>query len=64
MNKEDIPNISMSNTKKELLDAYAEVRERVEEQRKELQNAEKARAAAEKKAAQVVAVKEAASDRV
>lgn len=64
MNDANYPIVSMNNTKKELLDAYAEVRSRVEEQRKELLNAEKARAAAEKKAAQVVAVQEAENDPV
>ncbi len=60
--KVDVPTVSMSNTKKELLDAYAEVRQRVETQRKELLNAGKIRAEAEKSVAQVVAEKEVESD--
>ena len=62
--KTDMLSVSMSNTKKELLDAYAEVRRRVDAQRKELLGAEKARAVAEKKAAQVTAEKEVENDPV
>ena len=57
-----LPIVSMSNTKKELLDAYAEARRRVDEQRKELLSAEKARTAAEKEVARAVAVQDSESD--
>lgn len=62
--KQDIPMVSMNNTKKELLDAYAEVKRRVEVKNKELLSAEKARAEAEQNASKMVAEKEVEGDPV
>ena len=39
----DIPSVSMANTKKELLEAYEIAKQRVENQGKDLLDAEKAR---------------------
>ena len=60
--RNEIPAVSMSNTKKEMLDAYSEVKRRVETQKKELVTAEKARAEAENNVSLAVAEKEAESD--
>jgi hypothetical protein len=40
-NQEDLPNVSMSNTKKELLDAYEEARKQLQARAKAVLDAEK-----------------------
>ena len=47
--KTDLPNVSMTNTKKELLEAYEEAKEQFETLSKDLLDAEKARKRLEKK---------------
>jgi hypothetical protein len=42
-NQEDLPNVSMSNTKKELLDAYEEARKQLQARGKAVLDAEKVR---------------------
>jgi len=60
--KTDLPNISMANTKKELLEAYEEAKERFESLSKDLLDAEKARKRLEKKMAAATADAQAAQD--
>lgn len=60
--KTDLPNISMSNTKKELLEAYEEAKEHFESLSKDLLDAEKARKRLEKKVATATADTQAAQD--
>ena len=51
----DLPNVSMANTKKELLEAYEEAKEQFESLSKDLLDAEKARKRLEKKVAAATA---------
>jgi len=60
--KTDLPNVSMANTKKELLEAYEEAKEHVESLSKNLLDAEKARKQLEKKVATATADAQAAQD--
>jgi chromosome segregation ATPase len=60
----DLPNVSMANTKKELLEAYETAKKRFDSQSKDLLDAEKARQRLEKKAAAVTADAQAAQDPV
>jgi chromosome segregation ATPase len=60
--KTDLPNVSMTNTKKELLEAYEEAKERFESLSKDLLDAEKARKRLEKKVATATADAQAAQD--
>lgn len=60
--KKEIPSVSGSNTKKELLEAYEAMKSILETQQKELLNAEKAREQADKQAAQALAEKVANED--
>ena len=60
--KTDLPNISMANTKKELLEAYEEAKERFESLSKDLLDAEKARKQLEKKVAAATADAQAEQD--
>jgi len=60
--KTDLPNISMANTKKELLEAYEEAKEHFESLSKDLLDAEKARKRLEKKVASATADAQAAQD--
>ena len=60
--KTDLPNISMANTKKELLEAYEEAKEHFESLSKDLLDAEKARKRLEKKVATATADAQAAQD--
>ena len=60
--KTDLPNVSMTNTKKELLEAYEEAKERFESMSKDLLDAEKARKRLEKKVAAATADEQAAQD--
>ena len=60
--KTDLPNVSMTNTKKELLEAYEEAKEHVESLSKDLLDAEKARKRLEKKVATATADAQAAQD--
>ena len=60
--KTDLPNISMANTKKELLEAYEEAKEHFESLSKDLLDAEKARKRLEKKVATATADEQAAQD--
>ena len=49
--KTDLPNVSMTNTKKELLEAYEGAKEQFESLSRDLLDAEKARKRLEKKVA-------------
>ena len=60
--KTDLPNVSMTNTKKELLQAYEEAREQFETLSKDLLDAEKARKRLEKKVAAATADAQAEQD--
>ena len=60
--KTDLPNVSMTNTKKELLEAYEEAREQFETLSKDLLDAEKARKRLEKKVAAATADAQAEQD--
>ena len=60
----ELPNVSMANTKKELLEAYEEAKKRVEMADKDLLDAEKARKRLEKKVATATADAQAAQDPV
>ena len=60
--KTDLPNVSMTNTKKELLEAYEEAKAQFESLSKDLLNAEKARKQLEKKVAAATADSQAAQD--
>jgi chromosome segregation ATPase len=60
--KIDIPNVSMANTKKELLEAYEGAKKRFESLSKDLLDAEKARKQLEKKVAAATADTQAAQD--
>jgi predicted nucleic acid-binding Zn-ribbon protein len=60
--KTDLPNVSMANTKKELLEAYEEAKEQFESLSKDLLDAEKARKRLEKKVAAATADSQAAQD--
>jgi hypothetical protein len=60
----DLPNVTMANTKKELLDAYEAARKKAENLSKDLLDAEKARKRMEKQAAVSVADEQAAQDPV
>jgi chromosome segregation ATPase len=60
----DLPNVSMANTKKELLEAYETAKKRFDSQSKDLLDAEKARKRLEKKAAAATADAQAAQDPV
>ena len=60
--KTDLPNVSMTNTKKELLEAYEEAKGRFESLSKDLLDAEKARKRLEKKLAAATADSQAAQD--
>ena len=60
--KTDLPNVSMTNTKKELLEAYEEAKEHVESLSKDLLDAEKARQRLEKKVATATADAQAEQD--
>ena len=60
--KTDIPNVSMANTKKELLEAYEGAKKRFESLSKDLLDAEKARKQLEKKVAAATADSQAAQD--
>jgi len=53
-----VPTVSLTNTKKELFEAYEIIKKRVVEQKQEILNVDKARKEAEKNAAQAVAEKE------
>ncbi|MEA1923064.1 MAG: hypothetical protein U9N63_10435 [Pseudomonadota bacterium] len=61
-NKNEIPNVTSSNTKKELLDAYMGMKEILKNREREILNAQKAREKAEKQAALATAQKEAKND--
>ena len=58
----DLPNVSMTNTKKELLEAYEEAKEQFETLSKDLLDAEKARKRLEKKVAAATADAQAEQD--
>jgi len=58
----DTPNVNMSNTKKEMLDAYQAVKKRLQEREKQTLNAEKARKQMEKKVAEATADAQASQD--
>ena len=60
--KTDLPNVSMANTKKELLGAYEEAKKHVNSLSKDLLDAEKARKQLEKKVATATADAQAAQD--
>ena len=60
----NIPNVSMANTKKELLEAYEEAKKRVQSIGKDLLDAEKARKQMEKQVAAATADTQAAQDPV
>ena len=60
--KTDLPNVSMTNTKKELLEAYQEAKGQFESLSKDLLDAEKARKQLEKKVAAATADAQAAQD--
>jgi chromosome segregation ATPase len=60
--KTDLPNVSMTNTKKELLEAYEEAKAQFESLSKDLLDAEKARKQLEKKVAAATADSQAAQD--
>jgi chromosome segregation ATPase len=60
--KTDLPNVSMTNTKKELLEAYEDAKEQFESLSKDLLDAEKARKRLEKKVATATADTQAAQD--
>jgi len=60
--KTDFPNVSMTNTKKELLEAYEEAKEQFETLSKDLLDAEKARKRLEKKVAAATADAQAEQD--
>ena len=60
--KTDLPSVSMTNTKKELLEAYEEAKEQFETLSKDLLDAEKARKRLEKKAAAATADAQAEQD--
>jgi hypothetical protein len=60
----NIPNVSMANTKKELLEAYEAAKKRLNRLNKNLLDAEKARKQLEKKVAETTADSEAAQDPV
>jgi chromosome segregation ATPase len=60
----DLPNVSMANTKKELLDAYEIAKKRFESQSKDLLDAEKARKRMEKQVATATADAQVAQDPV
>jgi chromosome segregation ATPase len=60
--KTHLPNVSMANTKKELLEAYEEAKKRFETVSKDLLDAEKARKRLEKKVATATADAQAAQD--
>jgi hypothetical protein len=60
----DLPNVSMANTKKELLEAYQTAKKLFESQSKDLLDAEKARKRMEKKVATATADAQAAQDPV
>ncbi|MBW2154765.1 MAG: hypothetical protein JRH18_24275 [Deltaproteobacteria bacterium] len=58
----EIPSVTMANTKKEMLEAYQTVKNRLREREKELLNAQKARKQMEKQVAAATAEAEAAQD--
>ncbi len=60
--KTDLPNVSMANTKKELLEAYEGAKRRFDNLSKDLLDAEKARKQLEKKVAAATADSQAAQD--
>lgn len=61
-NQDEIPSVSMSNTKKELLEAYEAVKKKLRDREKTVLDAEKARKQAEKQAAIAAADAETAQD--
>ena len=61
-NQPEIPNVSMANTKKELLEAYEESKQRLQDLDKDLLDAEKARKRLEKQLAAATADSQAAQD--
>ena len=63
-NQADLPAVSMANTKKELLEAYEIAKQRVENQSKDLLDAEKARQRMEKQVATATADAQVAQDPV
>ena len=63
-NTSDVPQVSMANTKKELLEAYEAARNALKAKEKDLLDAEKARKILEKKAAMATADEQAAQDPV
>jgi chromosome segregation ATPase len=58
----DIPAVSMSNTKKEMLDAYQAIKKRLQEHEKQALDAEKSRKQMEKKIAEATADAQASQD--
>lgn len=60
--KNDTPNVSMSNTKKEMLDAYQATKKQLQEREKQTLDAEKARKQMEKKVAEATADAQASQD--
>jgi len=61
-NQPEIPNVSMANTKKELLEVYEEAKQRLQDLDKDLLDAEKARKRLEKQLAAATADSQAAQD--
>jgi chromosome segregation ATPase len=60
--KNDTPTVSMSNTKKEMLDSYQAIKKRLQEREKQTLDAEKARKQMEKKVAEATADAQASQD--
>ncbi len=60
--QETIPQITMSNTKKEMVDAYQSIKQQLKEKEKQILDAEKARRQAEKQMAETTAEAEASQD--
>lgn len=60
--QKDLPNVTMSNTKKEMLEAYYTVKKQLQEREKQALDAEKARKQMEKKIAEATADAEASQD--
>lgn len=58
----NIPQITMSNTKKEMVDAYQSIKQQLREKEKQILDAEKARKQAEKQVAETTAEAEASQD--
>ena len=63
-NTSEVPNVSMANTKKEMLEAYEAAKDTLKAKENDLLDAEKARKALEKKAALATADAQAAQDPV